>query len=105
MAGHPQPRRITLGGQEAVALTVREYEQLIASRRQIGGQSARMRALSERMRRTEQLLRDLEELVATPTPGRHEQQAAVGSASGQATAESLRHAIAALLRRHRDGTA
>ncbi|MCX5061979.1 MULTISPECIES: hypothetical protein [unclassified Streptomyces] len=40
----PQPRRITLGGREAIALTVAEYEQLIAGRRQIGGQSAELPA-------------------------------------------------------------
>ncbi|WP_105967911.1 hypothetical protein [Streptomyces geranii] len=68
MAGGPQPRRITLGGHEAVALTVREYEQLIASRRQIGGQSARVRVLAQQVKRTEQLLRDLETLVAVPPP-------------------------------------
>jgi hypothetical protein len=52
----PQPRRITLGCREAVALTPEEYEQLIASRRRIGGQSAPARVLGRQMKLTEQLL-------------------------------------------------
>ncbi|MFE4969367.1 hypothetical protein [Streptomyces sp. NPDC056660] len=94
MARHPQPRRITLGGHEAVALTVREYEQLIASRRQIGGQSARVRVLAQQVKRTEQLLNELQSLVSDPAdchePDCHEPDA-----------ECLRCAIADLLRRHR----
>ncbi|MER5515654.1 hypothetical protein [Streptomyces sp. NPDC002763] len=122
MARHPQPRRITLGGHEAVALTVREYEQLIASRRQIGGQSARVRVLAQQVKRTEQLLNELESLVSDPAdcrepdcrepdcrepdcrepdgPPAPECQAA--PAAGDAPdAECLRCAIADLLRRHR----
>ncbi|MEG3627871.1 hypothetical protein [Streptomyces poriticola] len=114
MAGHPQPRRITLGGREAVALTVAEYEQLVASRRQTGGQSARVRILSERMRRTERLLRDLEDLVAAPADARPGQSAGAertegpapeaggAAAVGERDADSLRRAIAVLLRRHRE---
>ncbi|MFG1671406.1 hypothetical protein [Streptomyces sp. Y7] len=106
MARHPQPRRITLGGREAVALTVEEYEQLIASRRQIGGQSARVRVLGQQVRRTEQLLRDLETLVARPLPACREQQgtACAAEAGTQTDADPgcLRCAVAALLRRHRD---
>ncbi|QTD96546.1 hypothetical protein [Streptomyces cyanogenus] len=88
MPSHPQPRRITLGGREAVALTPEEYEQLVASRRQIGGQSARVRVLAQQARRTERLLHDLETLIDTrggtcPDPG------------------CLRCAVAELLRRHR----
>ncbi|MFF4705620.1 hypothetical protein ACWC4D_22610 [Streptomyces sp. NPDC001288] len=89
MARHPQPRRITLGGHEAVALTVREYEQLMASRRQIGGQSARVRVLAQQLKRTEQLLGELENLVGGAADC-HPQDA-----------ECLRCAIADLLRRHR----
>lgn len=64
----PQPRYITLGGREAVALTPEEYERLIVSRRQIGGQSARVRVLAHQVKRTEELLRDLEVLVRS-SPG------------------------------------
>ncbi|MFC5213198.1 hypothetical protein [Streptomyces coerulescens] len=106
MARHPQPRRITLGGREAVALTVEEYEQLIASRRQIGGQSARVRVLGQQARRTEQLLRALETLVAEP-PERcraHPDRACAGDAMTQTDTDPgcLRCAVADLLRRHRD---
>ncbi|MEU0005676.1 hypothetical protein ABZ079_15660 [Streptomyces sp. NPDC006314] len=112
MARHPQPRRITLGGREAVALTVEEYEQLIASRRQIGGQSARVRVLAQQVKRTERLLHELETLVDNPAD-RHEQNGTVPSecpascstaraAEWDAGTDCLRCAIAALLRRHRD---
>ncbi|MGW7422541.1 hypothetical protein ACWGJB_21220 [Streptomyces sp. NPDC054813] len=66
MARHPQPRRITLGGHEVVALAVREYEQLAASLRQIGGQSARVRVLAQQVKRTERPLDELENLVSDP---------------------------------------
>ncbi|MER7780083.1 hypothetical protein ABTZ21_34670 [Streptomyces sp. NPDC096191] len=85
MPRRPQPSRITVGEVEAVALPVAEYEQLLASRRQMGGQSARIRALSDRLRRTEQVLDDLEGLIA---------------ATGDEAA-GLRRAVAELLRRHR----
>ncbi|MFI9803198.1 hypothetical protein ACIHEJ_02280 [Streptomyces sp. NPDC052301] len=114
MARHLQPRRITLAGREAVALTVEEYEQLIASRRQIGGQSARVRVLAQQAKRTEQLLRELETLVHAPADCRERTRAAptpcpAPCATGRATepgggAACLRCAIAALLRRHRDAT-
>ncbi|MFJ7071195.1 hypothetical protein [Streptomyces sp. NPDC098781] len=112
MAKRPQPRHITLGGREAVALTVEEYEQLIASRRQIGGQSARVRVLAQRARRTEQLLEELELLVGSPAgcgeqPGSGPEEApapcpADGSRTSDAPVGCLRCAIANLLRRHRD---
>ncbi|QWB21242.1 MULTISPECIES: hypothetical protein [Streptomyces] len=96
MARQPQPRRITLGGREAVALTLEEYEQLIASRRQIGGQSARVRALGQRVRQTERLLDDLETLLAATPEGCERAD------DDAADVTCLRCAIAALLRRHRD---
>ena len=112
MTRRPPPRRITLGGREAVALTLEEYEQLIASRRQIGGQSARVRVLGQQVKRTEQLLHELETLVAAPAEGceRTRREHSSGGASCH-TAEAraadpnndcLRCAIANLLRRHRD---
>ncbi|WP_333761283.1 hypothetical protein [Streptomyces sp. IBSBF 2390] len=112
MARHLQPRRITLAGREAVALTVEEYEQLVASRRQIGGQSARVRVLAHQVKRTEKLLQELETLVHAPTDCQ-EQHGTVSSpcltygATQSATERSegpgcLRCSIAALLRRHRD---
>ncbi|NED13036.1 hypothetical protein G3I33_16260 [Streptomyces sp. SID9124] len=76
---------------ESVALSVGEYEQLLASRRQVGGQSARLRALGEKIRRTDQLLSDLRGLVDKPVEADD--------------AESLRTAVAALLDRHRDTSA
>ncbi|MFJ4007307.1 hypothetical protein ACIPWL_28160 [Streptomyces sp. NPDC090023] len=85
MARRPQPRRITLGGKEVVTLTVEEYEQLVASRRQIGGQSARVRVLSQQVRAAEQLVEDLEDLIR------------VSAGGGVA-----REAIEELLRRHRE---
>ncbi|MEU4090284.1 hypothetical protein [Streptomyces aureus] len=113
MARHLQPRHITLGGREAVALTVREYEQLIASRRQIGGQSARVRVLADQVKRTEQLLRELETLVEATKDGCPEETETVATqcaASCSGTAGTLgesgrgclRCAVAALLRRHRE---
>ncbi|MER5437734.1 hypothetical protein [Streptomyces sp. NPDC002790] len=110
MARHPEPRRITLGGRAAVALTLDEYEQLIAGRRQIGGQSARMRVLAQQAKRTEQLVRDLTELVAA-CPA--DECAAVGhtpSGTGPAVREDspeaarsacVRCELAELLARHR----
>ncbi|MFE9287944.1 MULTISPECIES: hypothetical protein [Streptomyces] len=94
MPRRPQPSRITLGGAEAVALPVAEYEQLLASRRQMGGQSARIRALSEQLRRTEQLLNELEELVTDPPSVR-------GTAAAEDEGARLRRAVAELVRRHR----
>ncbi|MFC8345123.1 hypothetical protein [Streptomyces sp. NPDC057280] len=113
MARRPQPRHITLGGHEAVALTVEEYEQLIASRRQIGGQSARVRVLASQAKRTEQLLRDLETLVGIPEDdcgasagaSPSERPAPCRATAPDTDAACLRCAIAALLRRHRDPAA
>ncbi|MCX4765471.1 hypothetical protein OG562_31760 [Streptomyces sp. NBC_01275] len=108
MAGRPQPRRITLGGREAVALTVAEYERLIASRRQIGGQSARVRVLAHQAKRTEQLLQDLERLVGSPTDCRAQDSQSQSQSEPQSDsdagndADCLRRALAELLRRHRD---
>ncbi|MEU4052621.1 hypothetical protein AB0F09_25925 [Streptomyces olivaceus] len=55
-----------------------EYEQLLASRRQMGDQSARIRTLSEKLRRTEELLDGLEGLVADTEPVRRGFQSAEG---------------------------
>jgi hypothetical protein len=111
----PQPRHITLGGHEAVALTPKEYEQLIASRRQIGGQSARVRVLAQQVKRSEQLLRDLEDLITAADQGCGEPartppaacSALCADPDATAGTESgcLRCAIAALLRRHREAAA
>ncbi|MEU5043113.1 hypothetical protein [Streptomyces griseorubiginosus] len=111
MPRRPQPRHITLGGREAVALPLEEYEQLIASRRQIGGQSARVRVLAQEAKRTEQLLRDLESLIAVPGDGGTAVElspqgctaaCSTGGAAERENTDCLRCAIAALLRRHRD---
>ncbi|MEV7242848.1 MULTISPECIES: hypothetical protein [Streptomyces] len=109
MARTPRPRHITLGGREAVALTLEEYDQLIASRRQIGGQSARVRVLAQQAKRSEQLLHDLEALLAARGEG-CEQRTHTSSATcvegqaGQKDADGscLRCEVAELLRRHRD---
>ncbi|MEV6833041.1 hypothetical protein AB0N17_00650 [Streptomyces sp. NPDC051133] len=93
MARHLQPRRITLAGREALALTAEEYEQLIADRRQIGGQSARVRVLAQQAKRTERLLQELETLV-------HDAADCHGP-DGEG-GRCPRCAPAALLRRHRD---
>ncbi|WP_416968031.1 hypothetical protein [Streptomyces sp. 4F14] len=90
MPNTPRPRRITLGGREAVALTVPEYERLIASRRQVGGQSARVRVLGEQVRRTERLLAELEALVGGPAPCHRAPDD-----------DCLRCAVAGVLRRYR----
>ncbi|MFE2533117.1 hypothetical protein [Streptomyces sp. NPDC059371] len=113
VARHLQPRHITLGGREAVALTVREYEQLIASRRQIGGQSARVRVLADQVKRTEQLLRDLESLVQaakgvcpeeTGTVATRCAASCAGTSGtlGESDRDCLRCAVVDLLRRHRE---
>lgn len=83
MAEHPQPHHITLGGREAVALTLEEYEQLIASRRQIGGQSARVRVLAQRAKESEELLREIEALVGCPSHGCHGLRDRRGRGSGR----------------------
>ncbi|SOE06862.1 hypothetical protein [Streptomyces sp. Ag109_G2-15] len=112
----PEPRHITLGGREAVALTVEEYAQLIASRRQIGGQSARVRVLAQQVKRTERLLEELEALVGGPTAACRTADEGAGrqaaadchghhDTTGDTDTDCLRCAIAALLRRHRDATA
>ncbi|MET7760863.1 hypothetical protein [Streptomyces sp. NPDC005336] len=90
-----------------------EYEQLIASRRQIGGQSARVRVLAQQAKRTERLLQDLKTLIATPPASCPEQGRTVPTACAascppqearaeDADAGCLRCAIAALLRHHRE---
>ncbi|MET7601966.1 hypothetical protein ABZS96_05435 [Streptomyces avermitilis] len=126
MARQLQPRHITLGGREAVALTLEEYERLIVSRRQIGGQSARVRALSQRVKQSEELLTDLEALIGRHTDGCPGAPGATGDAAPchrepegadatdrvgaqgpraaeTASADCLRCALTALLRRHRSG--
>ncbi|MFE0176046.1 hypothetical protein ACFWZ2_27355 [Streptomyces sp. NPDC059002] len=98
MARQLQPRHITLGGRDAVALTPGEYEQLVASRRQIGGQSARVRVLAQQAKRTERLVRELELLIgdcAGDTCG----------AEPSADATCVRCAVAAALSRYRDAPA
>jgi hypothetical protein len=114
VAGHPQPHHITVGGREAVALTLREYEQLLANRRQIGGQSARIRALSEQVRKSRLLVGALEELVeggpsdclphgtaeASACPAPCPARPATGRKDEE---ECLRGVLASLLRRHREG--
>jgi hypothetical protein len=113
MARRLTPRHITLGGREAVALTLEEYERLVASRRQIGGQSARVRVLALEAKRTEQLLQDLEALIATTQdpscerPGSEARASSVPCPEGAAAEQSsgsgcLRCAVAALVRRHRN---
>ncbi|MEU9406764.1 hypothetical protein AB0E08_13915 [Streptomyces sp. NPDC048281] len=109
MARRLNPRRVTLGGDEAVALTPKEYEQLVAARRQIGGQSARVRVLAQEVKRTEQLLQDLEALVEAPggeCPHQAGEQCPAAEFEGatverDADGSCLRCSIAALLRRHR----
>ncbi|AJE44001.1 hypothetical protein [Streptomyces nodosus] len=112
MTRHVQAHRITLDGREAVVLTPETYDQLVASRRQIGGQSARVRVLTQQVRRTEQFLTELERLVGDPVRCR-EQDGTVPTACpehsppGEAAhrdegGDCLRCAIATLLRRHRD---
>jgi hypothetical protein len=101
---------------------VAECEQLIAGRRQIGGQSARVRLLAHEAKRTAQLLQDLETLVGAPADCREQagrtptvcspscpaDKATPPDADMDTDADAdadvgcLRCAIAELLRRHRD---
>lgn len=112
MSRQPQPRRITLGGHEVVALTPAEYEQLMAGRRQIGGQSARVRVLAHQAKRTERLLRALEDLVSAPPQECHRRGEPAGPdhpgpcptatpAPPGTVTDCLRCAVADLLRGHR----
>ncbi|GAA2658278.1 hypothetical protein [Streptomyces lunalinharesii] len=118
MARHRPPRRITLGGRTAVALPLEEYEQLLASRRQVGGQSARLRVLAQQVKHDRRFFDELAQLVSDPA--NRCCQAPNGDARSQDGAEDgcslhideesgvapdasgcLRRAVAALLRRHR----
>lgn len=96
------PRHIVLGGREAVALTMEEYEHLLASRRQIGGQSAKVRVLALQAKRTRRLLEELEELLGECTPDAC--AASSRDADGTADADCPRCALAALLQRYRAGS-
>ncbi|MET8684541.1 hypothetical protein ABZV77_10045 [Streptomyces sp. NPDC004732] len=99
MTRPPQPRHITLGGHEAVALTPQEYERLIVSRRQVGGQSARVRVLAQRVKQSEELLRQIEALIGQSEdgcPGPH-------MSAGRGVGSCLRCELATLLQRHRNG--
>ncbi|MFI5663654.1 hypothetical protein [Streptomyces sp. NPDC051684] len=109
MGRQPEPRHITLGGREAVALTLDEYAQLLASRRQIGGQSARVRVLAQEAKRTARLVQGLEELIeqcgADSCPaGGNAPSPRASQKDHQKDGECPRCAIAELLRRHRDVT-
>ncbi|ANW22338.1 hypothetical protein [Streptomyces clavuligerus] len=111
MAGHPEPHRITVGGHEAVALTVRGYEQLLANRRQIGGQSARIRVLSQEIRKSRLLLRELEALVEEAVcdcPRQDGEQVLCPTVrpaepTDRKGEECLRGALASLIRHHQEG--
>ncbi|MGF1425262.1 hypothetical protein [Kitasatospora sp. LaBMicrA B282] len=47
MSRSPAPRRLRVNGEVLVLLPEKEYESLLATRRQVGAGSARMRALQQ----------------------------------------------------------
>jgi hypothetical protein len=57
MTKRPPPRHVVVDGEDGVALTAEEYENLIALRRQVGAGDARQRRLASQVR-------DLTALVA-----------------------------------------
>ncbi|MFG3224671.1 hypothetical protein ACGF07_07820 [Kitasatospora sp. NPDC048194] len=55
MSKRPAPRRVRINGEALVVLSEREYESLLATRRQVGASNARLRALQHAL--TEALAR------------------------------------------------
>ena len=49
MASGTEPRRVVVDGVDMVLLEVREYERLLAARRQAGAQAARIRSLRQQI--------------------------------------------------------
>jgi hypothetical protein len=75
MGKRPEPRRILLDGEQAVVLSVREYENLSAARRQLGAHEKHLRAARRRLEQYRALVEALRvALIAAPhaTNGGHE---------------------------------
>ncbi|MFJ4790330.1 hypothetical protein [Streptomyces sp. NPDC088794] len=58
MNRRPEPRRIVLDGEPAVALTPQEYDRLTLARRQLGSQSSRMSGMNRDLAQATHLLED-----------------------------------------------
>ncbi|MFI8371940.1 hypothetical protein [Streptomyces sp. NPDC085479] len=67
-------RHIVVDGEEHVVLPRHDFDNLLASRRQLGGQAARVRSLREGLRELIDCLRELEERLegSDPVPDREE---------------------------------
>ncbi|MET8983463.1 hypothetical protein ABZX85_48690 [Streptomyces sp. NPDC004539] len=63
-----EPHRITVNGRPMVALSTRQFETLCAMRRQLGGQSARMRIMRDTLTDLGEFLDGLAETLDAADP-------------------------------------
>ncbi|MEU2850289.1 hypothetical protein [Streptomyces syringium] len=70
MSRRPEPRRMIIGGEEAVVVAPEEYERLATTRRQVGAQGARIRVLKHELQHSLALLAAVESLLADVPHGR-----------------------------------
>ncbi|MEV6778661.1 hypothetical protein [Streptomyces syringium] len=70
MSRRPEPRRMIIGGEEAVVVAPEEYERLATTRRQVGAQGARIRVLKHELQQSLALLAAVESLLADVPHGR-----------------------------------
>ncbi|MBC2907464.1 hypothetical protein [Streptomyces cupreus] len=64
MADTPRSRPVTVDGQELVAVSAEDFARLLASRRQLGGQSARIRVLLANVEELHRALDDVDTALA-----------------------------------------
>lgn len=68
MGKRPPPRRVTIDGTDLVILPADEYDLLAAARRQVGGQSNRVRMLRHELDQAQRLLADAAALLREAPP-------------------------------------
>ncbi|MFD5764750.1 hypothetical protein ACFWIN_02860 [Streptomyces sp. NPDC127049] len=64
----PHARHIVVDGEELVVLPVHDFDNLLASRRQLGGQAARVRSLREGLNELIECLQTVEERLGSADP-------------------------------------
>ncbi len=64
MADTPRGRPVEVDGQELIAVSGEEFARLLAARRQVGGQNARVRVLSGTVEKLRQVLDEVAEALA-----------------------------------------